>query len=65
MKSCCWITEKGERVFIPKCIGGAAYGPDKCTCDRRKIRNDRLEALERKVEKLEKLVEELKNEVRK
>jgi hypothetical protein len=59
MKSCHWITQKNERIFIPGCMGGAAYGPDKCTCDRRKIKNDRMDELERRVKKLEEKNEEL------
>jgi len=29
---CRWVTDKGERFFVPKCYGGTNIGPKGCTC---------------------------------
>jgi len=40
------------KVFIPGCMGGAVYGPERCTCNREKSRArlaERVEELESQV----------------
>lgn len=56
MKTCHFETRGGKRIFIPGCIAGAAHGFDKCTCNYRKDKRNRMDILEKRIEKLEKLL---------
>ncbi len=45
---CRWVTEKGERFYLPQCMGGAVYGSNGCTCpkpDKIKERNEMLQRI--------------------
>lgn len=56
MARCHMHTAEGERFFLPGCMGGAVYGRDGCTCQRRtdKSTEQRIFELEAKIAELEK-----------
>jgi CO dehydrogenase nickel-insertion accessory protein CooC1 len=56
MKPCHYVKHKGERYFIPGCMGGVHHGKEGCHCNSGKMERDRIEALEKRIEKLEKLL---------
>lgn len=49
---CCWVKEanRKEMHFIPACMGGAANGPEGCTCQTLDERIKHLEERNRHIE---------------
>jgi hypothetical protein len=58
MARCHWHTAGGERFFLPRCFGGAVYGPDGCTCRCHK------KSAEQRIYELENRLQELENQLR-
>lgn len=51
--------EEIGRFFLPGCMGGAVYGPERCTCPKPVRAKKVALALEERVERLEALVDQL------
>lgn len=52
---CGYFVHKGQRIFMPQCMGSAVYGKHRCTCSskpRWQLMEERLERLEVKVNNL-------------